>query len=454
MKKPLSLLRQIVKEAWRNQAKNSDIHPFYHGGPEVLQTLTALKKPLPDTLHFVWIGDLHALNVDYINIWQQVNKDKTINLWIDADCIFCHSFHKLLAQHAKVIAPQKANQKIITLQNEAFHYIYPRLDEKHTFNVLAMQFLESLNIAAPQFSQPVPAMLAELTDRITLQNISHVFSGKFAELKKYYYYEIIIRGNFACASDIARLLILYHYGGIYIDVDTLPAIDSCFTKTKMILRKHLAGYNEYVTAAMAEAVLQKLRTGAVCEFNLNRHLNNLSDIPLPVRRTINCSIREDVKTISIADLPALGKIFCYEHLILQSAVRSLSGVYFNNVIGAFPHAKTLSIVLRTIKKRYRFLEKNNAIFTCIREHSAHHYLARLLTYRHEAMARTGEVTLALTGPGVIVEVLLGLGYQLLKLNEDIPPSFLSIFMQNDLYGIAFFDHTLHTPEGLLSTWMR
>ncbi|MCT4702546.1 glycosyl transferase [Enterobacteriaceae bacterium H20N1] len=454
MKSPLSLLRHMLKEAWQNQAKDSDIESSYNGEPEVIQTLMSLKKTLPDILHFVWIGDLQALNLEYINIWQQVNNDKIINLWLDEDCMLCHRFHILLAQHAKVVAPQDSNQKLITLQNEAFHYIYPRLDKNHTFNVLAMQFLESINVELPQYSQTASTILAKLTDRINLKSISHVFSEKFAELKKYYYYEIIIRGNFACASDIARLLILYHYGGIYIDVDTLPAIDSCFAKTKMVLRKYITSHNEYITAAMAEATLQKLSPGHECEINISTYLNKPSDIPLPIRHIINCSIREDVKKLSITDLPALGKVLCYKNLILQSAVPSLSGVYFNNVIGAFPHSKTLSIVLRTIKKRYRFLEKNNAIFTCIRAHTTHHYLARLLTYRYEAIASTGEVTLALTGPGVIVEVLLGLGYQLLKLNEDIPPYFLSIFMQNDLYGIAFFGHTLHTPEGLVSTWMK
>ncbi|MBO2006751.1 hypothetical protein J4732_07605 [Serratia marcescens] len=45
---------------------------------------------------------------------------------------------------------------------------------------------------------------------------------------KYYYYEIILRCNLASASDIIRLLIIYQYGGTYVDVDTLPYTDNIY----------------------------------------------------------------------------------------------------------------------------------------------------------------------------------------------------------------------------------
>ena len=37
-----------------------------------------------------------------------------------------------------------------------------------------------------------------------------------------YNFEIFFRTNLAAASDVIRLLILYEFGGIYIDIDTLP----------------------------------------------------------------------------------------------------------------------------------------------------------------------------------------------------------------------------------------
>ncbi|WP_446444294.1 TcdA/TcdB catalytic glycosyltransferase domain-containing protein [Serratia marcescens] len=56
-------------------------------------------------------------------------------------------------------------------------------------------------------------------------------------MKYYYYYEIILRHNIASASDIVRLLIIYQYGGTYIDVDTLPYIDNIYHKLNKYIRK-------------------------------------------------------------------------------------------------------------------------------------------------------------------------------------------------------------------------
>ncbi|NIY46164.1 TcdA/TcdB catalytic glycosyltransferase domain-containing protein [Cedecea colo] len=454
MKAPLVCMQSALKEAWKNQEKNGATHSPYGSKAAALQTLAALKKPLPNVLHFVWIGDLRTLDCEYINLWLSVNKDSSINLWHDDDCSLSQRFHRELVHYAKTAAPYDMNQRLIGLQNEAFHYIYARLDKDHTFNSLAVQFLQRLNIELTG-SQPAPnAILTKLSGQVTLQSIPSLFSGRFARFKKYYYYEIILRANFACASDIARLLILYHHGGIYIDTDTLPAIDACFPKTKALLKRYGADNDEYATAAMAEAVLQQTRKSIGINNNIYPYLDKLAGISSSVRKTLYSSIKEEAGKIDLSSLQPLGEVFCYTNLLVQSAIPSLVGVYFSNVLGACPYSKTVSILLRSIDKRYRFLEKNDAIFARAQEDRPHHYLARLLTYRHESITGSGEVTLALTGPGLIVEVLLGLCYHILKLNEDVPPDFLTIFMQNDRYGIAFFDHTLHTPAGLISSWMK
>ena len=54
---------------------------------------------------------------------------------------------------------------------------------------------------------------------------------------KYYYYEIILRCNLASASDIIRLLIIYQYGGVYIDVDTLPYTDNIYYNLNNYIKK-------------------------------------------------------------------------------------------------------------------------------------------------------------------------------------------------------------------------
>jgi hypothetical protein len=454
MKRPLSLVQSALREAWHDRV-NCDGGKFsVSGNPGALQALAALKKPLPDTLHFIWIGNLQSLDLEYIDIWQRVNADKDINLWHDADCSYCDLFHKTLVQHAKSVAVQDSRQLLISLQNEAFHYIYPRLDANHTFNTLALEFLQRKGIEAAEKTKASSPAFAKSLGRMTLRNIADIFTAKLSHLKKYYYYEVILRGNFACASDIARLIILYHHGGIYLDVDTLPATANHFPKTISILKQQGLYGNEFATAALADAALQKIRNIARIEHSIENSLRKISNITEAERNALFHSIDEEAQPIRLATIRPLGEVLCYPQFIIQSAVPSLAGVYFSNVIGAHRGAKTLSILLRSIKKRYRYLENNNAIFSCAHKHVPPHYLSRLLGYRMESLTRSGEITLALTGPGLIVEVLLGLALHLLKPEEDIPPDFLSLFMQNDRHGIAFFDHTLHTPKGLYSSWMN
>ncbi|HEB0143683.1 TPA: glycosyl transferase, partial [Serratia marcescens] len=50
------------------------------------------------------------------------------------------------------------------------------------------------------------------------KSITELFCNDFDDFMRYYHYEIILRHNIASASDIVRLLIIYQYGGTYIDV--------------------------------------------------------------------------------------------------------------------------------------------------------------------------------------------------------------------------------------------
>lgn len=48
------------------------------------------RLPVPNILHFVWIGDLNEVNTHYIDIWRKTNKDKQIFFWYDKDSSLCH----------------------------------------------------------------------------------------------------------------------------------------------------------------------------------------------------------------------------------------------------------------------------------------------------------------------------------------------------------------------------
>lgn len=36
------------------------------------------KIPVPDIIHFVWVGDTNQANIEYVDIWKRTNKDKKI----------------------------------------------------------------------------------------------------------------------------------------------------------------------------------------------------------------------------------------------------------------------------------------------------------------------------------------------------------------------------------------
>lgn len=60
----------------------------------------------------------------------------------------------------------------------------------------------------------------------------------------------------------------------------------------------------------------------------------------------------------------------------------------------------------------------------------------------------------MTGPGLIVEVLLGLAYDLLNIDYSVEPVVLAETMQDEKFGVALFQHNMDTPEGTNSSWRR
>ena len=64
------------------------------------------------------------------------------------------------------------------------------------------------------------------------------------------------------------------------------------------------------------------------------------------------------------------------------------------------------------------------------------------------------MTVILTGPGLILEVVLGLGFSLLRLDDQVAPISLSYALYSQKIGIAFMDQTFHTYDHSRSSWMR
>ncbi|MBT2979769.1 TcdA/TcdB catalytic glycosyltransferase domain-containing protein, partial [Vibrio anguillarum] len=81
-----------------------------------------------------------------------------------------------------------------------------------------------------------------------------------------YELEMYLRGNLAAASDIARLVILRQYGGLYVDVDTLPVSEGIFNETYGYEGENDFNLNKIVDALKMEVVLSELHGRGLIPF--------------------------------------------------------------------------------------------------------------------------------------------------------------------------------------------
>ena len=194
-----------------------------------IKTSQENKIAVPDIIHFVWVGNTNAINYSYIKIWRKVNKDKLMYLWCDKNTKFIKLLHQSIDEYTfnDIESSIATNIKI---KNSAFNYIFPKLKEGFAFDDLVITFMIKNEIPFKYVPELSLENACEIKD-VVKRDISELFSiDDFSHFAMFYYYEIILRGNLASASDIIRLLVIYVFGGIYIDVDTLPSTNDVFLK--------------------------------------------------------------------------------------------------------------------------------------------------------------------------------------------------------------------------------
>ena len=77
------------------------------------------------------------------------------------------------------------------------------------------------------------------------------------EFRQYYSREITLRGNLAAASDILRLHVIQHFGGMYIRLRCLPSFDHVFVRTDAFCRDHNISFS-FIDVLKSEMYLQKI----------------------------------------------------------------------------------------------------------------------------------------------------------------------------------------------------
>ncbi|WP_426406362.1 TcdA/TcdB catalytic glycosyltransferase domain-containing protein [Serratia sp. PAMC26656] len=342
----------------------------------------------------------------------------------------------------------------LKIKNAAFNYIFPRIKEGFNFDELVIEFLMENGI--PYQRQPliIEDSWFEKNNFIK-KDVAELFLNDFDDFMRYYYYEIILRCNLASASDIVRLLVIYQYGGVYIDVDTLPYTDHIYQRLNKFIEREGIIENDSFLFFKTKLILKEIYSNSPLFENMLNYNEKEAGLDIIRFKEIKRLIELDIADFSLDKILPLGKLYVHENLLALGTLRRFKGIYFNNFISSHPKSRAIKIILITMKKRYRFLEKNNCIFEFyIHNNKPDCYMTRILTWRTELITRDYRVTSALTGPGLIIEVLLGLAYNVFKIGDLVEPSSLAEHMQNDEFGIALFQHNIYTPDGVYSTWRK
>lgn len=406
------------------------------------------KVCIPDLLHFVWVGDTNKFHPNYIEIWKKTNLDKQVYFWYDSRCSLSYAFNDIVKNHIELKGFHDKIDAEIYIRNQAFRYIMTSISRGGIFDDCLIDFFHEVGISCVKLPRkhlnPVIKRMG-----VAFHDINELFEGDLAKFKLFYYYEIILRGNLASASDIVRLLIIYKFGGMYIDVDTLPYIDNLFKKSNEFIIDANNAENEILNLFKTRRLLNKLSSYDKNDSDFFSYCDKV------LHKDLLESVDFDLSQFSIKNILPLGKLYVHKNLLFLGAVKKLKGIYFNNIIASHPKAKSINIILRTMKKRYRFLEKKDCIFNRYNRCGENEeYLSRLLSWRTELIDKNYKVTSVLTGPGLIVEVLLGLAYVLIDSDELTDPVSIALDMHNDIFGVAFFQHNMDTPEGLISSWRK
>lgn len=194
---------------------------------------SAQRQDVVKNLHFVWLGKLGGIQQDYIQAWGGINGGEqgyTIKIWYDPQALLASELGRQIKSFAAkdtLIGEGDWVDKVIQLQNQAHREISLALSHQ-TFDQAASHFIcthlagsaEKLERIKSDNQASFDHFIANAGTDYVLQDINSLAWQGID--KKYYYQELALRQNFAAASDLLRLEILYQQGGAYFDIDFLP----------------------------------------------------------------------------------------------------------------------------------------------------------------------------------------------------------------------------------------
>lgn len=398
---------------------------------------------MPDVLNFVWIGDCDRADFTYLSVWKQFNPQASLQVWTDDASHFCPRFQQCLLEGSS-----DPERPLLSLRNAAFDYIYEKIVDGCCFNSAAASFLKINRLAhddiIPEWNKCGADYIPAGTHH---RDINALFEGEFHSFRKPYYYELILRGNFAAASDIIRLLILYRFGGFYIDVDTLPEISYLFIDTRTAEIALGIENEENICLAKTVAFMGWYHNRKDWLTDVAKFLRAIPALADTERIGLSESLESDVSRICQEVLEPLGDVYAHPDFLMAGAVSFLPGTFFNNMMCAAAGSRLIKLILKHIADHYRYLE-NRGFLTSPGEKGSNAYRSFLCQYRYDAGTFSDPLTLRLTGPGAIADAIVKLIYRLAPPEKRIPAFELGKRFQKDDYQLVIKKQTIDTPMGL------
>lgn len=392
---------------------------------------------VPKILHFVWLGRITKEQLSYINVWIKSNEDYQVILWEDRQSLAFTHYHRILSQISNGEV-----KNLINLQNEGFKYA-DNTKSKHS----ALKFLlKNKLIKKRQFSKLKKTCRNKINNKIKKlerRDVSDLFSGRdIDEYHRFYLYELCLRGNFACASDILRLLIIYRFGGIYIDIDTLPDLDGVFKKTNLMLGSE----NRRLSYQLLKSSFF-LRKNA--ELKKEKHFGVKRNKKFRAR--LYYLLGKDFELFKKNRNIGIGELKVYENFFSLGATKLNDGSIYNNIICSHKKSKCISILLRQVRKNYKIIEcKHINLHGEVNFNNI--YDDRFENYRFEKISRSTPATFYLSGPLMVGGVLLAILYKILKIEGSQCPLDFTKELQRKEFGFFFKGQTINTPMGNTSWW--
>ncbi|MDN3633005.1 MULTISPECIES: TcdA/TcdB catalytic glycosyltransferase domain-containing protein [Vibrio] len=437
---------------------------------DVLQRISWLEPKdlvMLDKVFFVWIGCLSERQLEYFDVWEEVCQDDTF-IYYDSRCLLASEIKDVLCRIHNCSHEDVAFIKHQSDWFEAFveskerHLDEWLIDHTRVYDAdIATELEHRLYRVRHRYYR-----LTKLVTLIDIASIDSLFVFSGFDLEPYYLYEVLLRNNLAAASDIVRLLVLYHQGGMYVDFDTLPSFEHCFPKTNRRFPEWVS--NNMVDVLKAELVMNVFRTQQLTRFARcqgdHQLVENLVATFFDDDKEQIKSLHEDVAAITEDKLfhPFILPPVHKEGLALTKAKNSV-GEFNNNVLIAPKGSKLIRIVLTMMSSRYRYMEDNGIIFDDIfnsrdcdvnnRVMESEEYWLRFSDYRYDHLRSSDNVTLFLSGPSLVLEVLISLAYEVFDI-EGCSPNAVAFAMSHPDLKMAFEHQTQFTVEHMRSTWLR